>query len=126
MTTLPEPAAIRRIADELAQPRHRIEAAFVAAGTRLTEGAALLNTLGKLFEALPAALSGPEVESASAHLSAAIDGMSWLEMDSLPNPLFDMLLEEAPVVEDGRLRLSGAPGLGDVVRQEVFERFEVR
>lgn len=70
MTTLPEPAAIRRIADELAQPRHRIEAAFVAAGTRLTEGAALLNTLGKLFEALPAALSGPEVESASAHLSA--------------------------------------------------------
>ncbi len=68
---------------------------------------------------------GPVGLYASAHLSAAIDGMSWLEMDSLPNPLFDMLLEEAPVVEDGRLRLSGAPGLGDVVRQEVFERFEV-
>lgn len=69
---------------------------------------------------------GPVGLYASAHLSAAIDGMSWLEMDSLPNPLFDMLLEEAPVVEGGRLRLSGAPGLGDVVRQEVFERFEVR
>jgi len=68
---------------------------------------------------------GPVGLYASAHLSAAIDGMSWLEMDSLPNPLFDMLLEEAPVVGDGRLRLSGAPGLGDVVRQEVFERFEV-
>ncbi len=69
---------------------------------------------------------GPVGLYASAHLSVAVDGMSWLEMDSLPNPLFDMLLEEAPVVEDGTLRLGDGPGLGDVFRQDVFARFEVR
>lgn len=69
---------------------------------------------------------GPVGLYTSAHLSAAIDGMSWLEMDSSPNPLFDMLLAEAPRVEAGALRLAEGPGLGDIVRQAVFERFEVR
>jgi L-alanine-DL-glutamate epimerase-like enolase superfamily enzyme len=70
---------------------------------------------------------GPIGLYASAHLTAAIDGMSWLEMDSLPNPLFDMLLPEAPVVRDGRLALPEGAGLGDnLFRQEVFEQFEVR
>jgi L-alanine-DL-glutamate epimerase-like enolase superfamily enzyme len=68
---------------------------------------------------------GPVGLYASAHLSAAIDGMSWLEMDSLPNPLFEMLLHQAPTIEGGRLRLAGQPGLGDVIRHDVFERFEV-
>jgi L-alanine-DL-glutamate epimerase-like enolase superfamily enzyme len=68
---------------------------------------------------------GPVGLYASAHLSAAIDGMSWLEMDSLPNPLFEMLLHEAPTVEGGRLRLNDQPGLGRIIRQDVFERFEV-
>lgn len=69
---------------------------------------------------------GPVGLYASAHLSAAIDGMSWLEMDSLPNPLFEMLLREDPMVEDGALRLGEQPGLGDLIRADVFERFEVR
>jgi L-alanine-DL-glutamate epimerase-like enolase superfamily enzyme len=70
---------------------------------------------------------GPIGLYASAHLSAAIDGMSWLEMDSMPNPLFDMLLREAPEVRQGRLTLPEGPGLGDnLLREEIFEKFEIR
>ncbi|WP_076858330.1 mandelate racemase/muconate lactonizing enzyme family protein [Bradyrhizobium mercantei] len=68
---------------------------------------------------------GPVGLYASANLSAAIDGMSWLEMDSLPNPLFDMLLRHPPTVEDGKLHLGAEPGLGELIREDVFERFEV-
>ena len=63
-------SSVRRLAQDLARPRQEIEAAFVAVGTRLTEGAALLNTLSKLFEALPGVLGGSEVEDASTRLSA--------------------------------------------------------
>ncbi len=69
MTPL-DPAHIRRLAEDLARPRQEIEHAFVSVGARLTEGAALLNTLSKLFEALPAALQGSEVETAVTHLQA--------------------------------------------------------
>jgi hypothetical protein len=69
MTTA-DPKLFRRLATDLSAPRQAIEAAFVGVGARLTEGAALLNTLSKLFEALPAALQGAEVEEASAHLKA--------------------------------------------------------
>jgi L-alanine-DL-glutamate epimerase-like enolase superfamily enzyme len=70
---------------------------------------------------------GPIGLYASAHLTAAIDGMSWLEMDSMPNPLFEMLLPEAPVVREGKLLLPEGPGLGDdLLREEVFENFEIR
>jgi D-galactarolactone cycloisomerase len=69
---------------------------------------------------------GPVGLYVSAHLSAAIDGMSWLEMDSMPNPLFEMLLHKAPSIDDGKLQFDDQPGLGDIIRQDVFERFEVR
>jgi hypothetical protein len=62
--------SIRRLADDLARPRQEIEAAFVAVGSRLTEGAALLNTLSKLFEALPETLGGADVEEATTRLNA--------------------------------------------------------
>ncbi|MCP8884576.1 hypothetical protein NIM87_13745 [Devosia sp. XJ19-1] len=70
MSTLADPKAIRTLAADLARPRQDIEAAFVAVGARLTEGAALLNTLSKLFEALPEALGGADVEEATTRLSA--------------------------------------------------------
>ena len=70
MTSSADPRAMRRLADDLARPRQDIEAAFVAVGGRLTDGAALLNTLSKLFEALPQTLGGEEVEEASGHLRA--------------------------------------------------------
>ncbi|HEX2556091.1 MAG TPA: mandelate racemase/muconate lactonizing enzyme family protein [Microvirga sp.] len=70
---------------------------------------------------------GPVGLHASAHLSAAVEGMSWLEMDSLPNPLFDRLLREAPVVRDGKLQLPPGPGIGEgLIRDEVFDAAEVR
>jgi L-alanine-DL-glutamate epimerase-like enolase superfamily enzyme len=70
---------------------------------------------------------GPIGLYASAHLTAAVDGVSWLEMDSMPNPLFEMLLSEAPTVRGGRLALPEGAGLGDnLLREEVFEKFEVR
>ncbi|WIY52229.1 hypothetical protein O9Z70_12245 [Devosia sp. YIM 151766] len=72
MTTPLDPARIHRLADDLARPRRDIETAFVAVGMRLTEGAALLNTLSKLFGALPDALQGAEVEEALAHLGAVV------------------------------------------------------
>lgn len=68
-----DPARIRRLAEDLARPRQDIETAFVAVGARLTEGAALLNSLSKLFEALPEALQGEEVDEAVAHLTAVAE-----------------------------------------------------
>ncbi len=73
MSPLATPSTIRRLALNLARPRQEIETAFVAVGTRLTEGAALLNTLSKLFEALPEALGGAEVDDASTRLGAVAD-----------------------------------------------------
>src|SRR5690606_38724699 len=70
MTAKSDSRKIQQLAADLARPRCEIEAAFVAAGTRLTEGAALLNSLSKLFEALPEALQGAEAEAASAHVNA--------------------------------------------------------
>ncbi len=72
------PDMARRIADDLARPRQEIESAFVSVGARLSEGAALLNTLSKLFEALPEALQGAEVAEALAHLRAVAESASAL------------------------------------------------
>ncbi len=72
------PDMARRIADDLARPRQEIESAFVNVGARLSEGAALLNTLSKLFEALPEALQGSEVAEALAHLRAVAESASAL------------------------------------------------
>jgi hypothetical protein len=53
--TMTQPITVKRLADDLARPRQDIESTFVAVGARLSEGAVLLNTLSKLFEALPEA-----------------------------------------------------------------------
>jgi len=49
---------------------------------------------------------------ASAHLLAAVGGDGLLEVDSNPNPLREGLARPFPILSDGRLRLSGEPGLG--------------
>jgi len=72
------PDMARRLADDLARPRQEIESAFVSVGARLSEGAALLNTLSRLFEALPEALQGSEVAEALAHLRAVAESASAL------------------------------------------------
>ncbi|SMQ73127.1 hypothetical protein SAMN06295905_2262 [Devosia lucknowensis] len=65
-----DPASVRQLVCNLASPRQEIETAFVAVGARLTEGAALLNTLSKVFEALPGTLGGQDVEEATARLNS--------------------------------------------------------
>lgn len=49
---------------------------------------------------------------ASAHLLAAAGGDGLLEVDCNPNPLRELLAQPFPVVKDGKLSLSEAPGLG--------------
>lgn len=70
---------------------------------------------------------GPVGLYASAHLAAAIGEVSLLEMDSLPNPLFEMVLQGAPRVDGGRLELPAGAGLGDdLIRPQVFDGAEIR
>ena len=78
MNTTIAPEKVRHLADDLARPRQEIETAFVTVGARLSEGAMLLNTLSKLFEALPEALQGAEVEEALSHLHAVAQSASVL------------------------------------------------
>lgn len=49
---------------------------------------------------------------ASMHLKAAVGGPGYVEVDSNPNPLRDLLATPMPVVDEGKVRLSDAPGLG--------------
>ena len=63
---------------------------------------------------------------ASAHLTAAIDGAHWLEMDANPNPLLDSVLD----VKDRRGRRVPAAALGPGPRRAaiapgVIERWAV-
>tara|TARA_R110002124_G_scaffold27594_9_gene98359 strand:- start:2238 stop:4025 length:1788 start_codon:yes stop_codon:yes gene_type:complete len=67
--TIAETATMREIATGLAAPREQIEATFVRVGARLSEGAAILNRVTKVFEALPAELESPQLGEASARLS---------------------------------------------------------
>jgi L-alanine-DL-glutamate epimerase-like enolase superfamily enzyme len=60
---------------------------------------------------------------ASAHLSAAIPGADWLEMDAMPNPLLDDTLTAPPVVADGALRLPDGPGLGIALAPDARTRW---
>lgn len=58
------------IAAALTAPRERIEGTFVQVGSGLAEGAALLNRVTRIFEALPAQLQSPELDEATARLAA--------------------------------------------------------
>ena len=60
---------------------------------------------------------------ASAHLTAAIDGAHWLEMDANPNPLLEHSLDVKPRVVDGDLLLPTGPGLGVRLVPDAVERW---
>jgi uncharacterized protein YukE len=66
----PQARDISALSSALAKPRQEIEEAFVSVGSRLSEGAAMLNKLTRQFEALPAALQGEEVSESSSQLRA--------------------------------------------------------
>lgn len=65
-------------------------------------------------------LGGPLGLLASMHLRAAIGEAGWVEWDANPNPTHDPLREQLPQVQDGRILLSGAPGLGVEVDIKAF------
>ncbi|QQR35999.1 hypothetical protein JI749_16960 [Devosia oryziradicis] len=65
----PEASRLRQIGEALAAPREQIESTFVTVGARLAEGAAMLNRLTKVFEALPAQLQSPDLVEASTRLA---------------------------------------------------------
>jgi hypothetical protein len=67
--TSPGAATLRDLGRDLATPREQIESTFLAVGARLAEGASLLNTVTKIFEALPAELESPELLDASTRLA---------------------------------------------------------
>lgn len=67
---LPIAADLRALLPGIAEPRERIETTFVAVGDRLTRGAAMLNRITRIFEALPQSLESPELHEASARLAA--------------------------------------------------------
>ncbi len=64
----PQARDVTALSTALARPRQQIETAFVSVGSRLSDGAAMLNKLTRQFEALPAALQGEEVMEASNQL----------------------------------------------------------
>jgi len=69
-TALPSATELRALLPGVAEPRERIETTFVAVGDRLTKGAAMLNRITRIFEALPLSLESPELHEASARLAA--------------------------------------------------------
>lgn len=62
--------AILAVLPSLAQPREQIEATFVGIGSRLSQGAVLLNRVTKVFEALPRELESPQLLDASDRIGA--------------------------------------------------------
>src|SRR5690606_22452972 len=64
-----EAASLRKLGEALATPREQIESTFLTVGARLAEGAAMLNRVTKVFEALPAELQSPELVEASTRLA---------------------------------------------------------
>ena len=68
---------------------------------------------------------GPVGLYASAHLTAAIESVSWLEMEALPNPIFERILDAEPIVRDGELSLPPGPGIGSVFREDVMRAADV-
>jgi len=62
---------------------------------------------------------------ASAHLLAAAGGTGLLEADVNPNPLREEMLGAPPPIENGRMVLPDAPGLGMAPDTAALERFRV-
>lgn len=57
-------------------------------------------------------LGGPIGLLASMHLRAAVGDAGWVEWDANPNPIHDLVAEQLPAVDAGRVQLGEAAGLG--------------
>ncbi len=73
----------------------------------------------------PHYLGGAVGFMASAHLLAAAGGRGLLEADVNPNPLREEMLGAPPPIENGRMILPDAPGLGMAPDMAVLARFKM-
>lgn len=65
------------------------------------------------------------IRAASVHLSCAIPNGRYLEYQFSDSPLSTALFEDGIRVEDGMALVSGEPGLGVSLNEEVLERYRV-
>lgn len=77
------------------------------------------------LEVAPHTWSDAVTMIANAHVVAALPNGLTVEMDRTGNPLVTDLLVEPPVVRDGLIRLSDAPGLGIEVDMKRVERLRM-
>lgn len=63
---------------------------------------------------------------AAMHLKAAVGGPGYVEVDSNPNPLRELLAKPYPQVVEGTVRLTDAPGLGVAPDLDAVRDFGVR
>ncbi len=62
---------------------------------------------------------------ANAHMVAGLPNGLTIEIDRTGNPLIDDLLNEPLTVQEGRLLLSDAPGLGVTINENVVDRYRI-
>lgn len=77
------------------------------------------------IEVAPHTWSDAVTMIANSHVVAALPNALTVEMDRTGNPLVTDLLVEPPVVKDGMIRLSDAPGLGIEVDMKMVERLRM-
>lgn len=100
-----DPAELRAIAAMLAAPREQIESTFVNVGAGLSEGAAMLNRITRVFEALPAQLQSPELGDASTSLAGvarqaqSISAMFATEQEDLARLVKVVAAADQPISE---------------------------
>lgn len=63
---------------------------------------------------------------ASMHLKAAVGGPGYVEVDSNPNPLRELLATPYPAVDNGAITLSDQPGLGVAPDMDAIRGFLTR
>lgn len=63
---------------------------------------------------------------ASMHLKAAVGGAGYVEVDSNPNPLRELLATPYPAVDNGTITLSDQPGLGVAPDMDAVRGFQTR
>ncbi len=64
--------------------------------------------------------------AASLHLKAAVGGRGYVEVDANPNPLRELGVIPAFRVQEGKISLSGIPGLGVVPNLAAIEPYRVQ
>ena len=70
----------------------------------------------------PHNIGSPIETVASCHVCAAVPNFLALEFHHLENPLWNSLVLEGPLIEDGHITVPDRPGLGVTLNEEVVRR----